>query len=60
MPATSREEPFLRVSSANNEPITLRLEAGLPVTIQLVVDSTCTCAGTRAGSYTDTDRGTAG
>lgn len=56
MSATSQEEAFLCVSTANNEPITLRLEAGVPVTIQLVVDSACTCAGTRAGSYTDTDR----
>ena len=62
MSATSQEETVLRVSTANNEPITLKLEGGGGVTIRVAVESTCTCQSAstnRIGSYIDRDVTTA-
>jgi hypothetical protein len=58
MSATSPEEGILRVSTVNKEPISLRLEAGVPVTVRVEIENNCTC--TRAGSYTDTEHGSVG
>jgi hypothetical protein len=64
MSATSQEETVLRVSTAHNEPITLKLEGGGAVTIRVAVDSACTCtcqsaSTNRVGSYIDRDVTTA-
>lgn len=56
------EETVLHVSTARNEPITLKLEGGGAVTIRVAVDSTCTCqpaSTNRIGSYIDRDVTTA-
>ncbi|MCB5291098.1 hypothetical protein BJQ90_00519 [Arthrobacter sp. SO3] len=58
MSALSPEETVLRVSTARNEPVILKLEGGAAVTLRVEVDSNCTCnAGStpRAGSYIDRD-----
>ena len=58
MSATSPEENILHVSTSNMEPISLRLESGVPVRIRIEIENNCTC--TRAGSYTDTQLGSVG
>lgn len=59
MSAVSPQENILRVSTTDGEPVSLRIDAGVPVTVQLVIENNCRCGGsTRAGAYTDTDFGT--
>ncbi|MFD0046145.1 hypothetical protein QMY03_05075 [Arthrobacter sp. KFRI-F3372] len=60
MPAISPHKSPLRVSTSNGETISLTVDAGAPVNIQLDVGNDCTCGGAarRAGAYTDTDFGT--
>lgn len=60
MTATSPHKSPLRVSTSNGETISLTVDAGAPVTIQLDVGNDCSCGGAtrRSGSYTDTDFGT--
>jgi hypothetical protein len=60
MSATSPEENILHVSTSNKEPISLRLETGVPVRIRIEIENNCTCTCTRAGSYTDTQHGSVG
>lgn len=58
MTAISPEETVLRVSTARNEPVILRVEGGTAVTLRVEVDGSCTChtgAVARAGSYIDRD-----
>jgi hypothetical protein len=60
MSAISPEETVIRVSSTNNEPVSLRLEAGQPVTVRVEVENNCNCrqgSAVRPGSYTDIDFG---
>ncbi|MFM9272510.1 hypothetical protein [Pseudarthrobacter sp. NKDBFgelt] len=60
MPAISPHKSPLRVSTSNGETISLTVDAGAPVTIQLDVGHDCSRGGAarRAGAYTDTDFGT--
>ena len=60
MPAISPHKSPLRVSTSNGETISLAIDAGAPVSIQLDVGNDCSCGGAirRAGAYTDTDFGT--
>jgi spore coat protein U-like protein len=60
MPAVSPQENIVRVSTSRGETVTLTVDAGAPVTIQLDVGGQCNCEGTTrvAGAYTDTDFGT--
>ena len=60
MTVVSPQEHLLRVSTSTGETISLTVDAGAPVTIQLEVGGQCSCAGTArvAGAYTDTDFGT--
>ena len=63
MSAISPEETVIRVSSSTNEPISLRLETGQPVTVRVEIESNCNCrhgSAARPGSYTDTDFGIRG
>ncbi|MBT2514593.1 hypothetical protein [Arthrobacter sp. ISL-30] len=58
MSAISPKGTVLRVSTTDREPVVLQFEGGGSVTLQLEVDSNCTCeagAATRPGSYTDRD-----
>jgi hypothetical protein len=60
MSVVSPQENIVRVSTTNGEPVSLRIEADVPVTVQLEIESNCSCGGSarRAGAYTDTDFGT--
>jgi hypothetical protein len=60
MPAISPHKSPLRVSTTNGETISLTIDAGAPVNIQLDVGNDCSCGGAarRTGAYTDTDFGT--
>lgn len=60
MPVVSPHENILRVSTSMGETVSLTIDAGAPVTIQLEVGGHCNCGGTTrvAGAYTDTDAGT--
>ena len=60
MTIVSPQENLLRVSTSNGETVTLTIDAGAPVTIQLEVGGQCSCGGTTrvAGAYTNTDFGT--
>lgn len=57
MPATSPHKSPMRVSTTNGDTISLTIDAGAPVNIQLDVANDCSCGGgtRRAGAYTDTD-----
>lgn len=58
MSAKSSEETIIRVSTARNEPIALKVEGGGSVTVRVEVESNCACqAGSthRVGSYIDRD-----
>ncbi|WP_310166836.1 hypothetical protein [Arthrobacter sp. BE255] len=48
------------MSTSKGETVTLTIDAGAPVTIQLEVGGPCSCGGTArvAGAYTNTDFGT--
>lgn len=60
MALVSPQENLLRVSTNKGETVTLTIDGGAPVTIQLDVGGHCSCRGTAsvAGAYTDTDFGT--
>lgn len=60
MPVVSPQENLLRVSASKGETVSLTIDPGAPVTIQLDVGGQCSCGGTTrvAGAYTDTDFGT--
>ena len=60
MPAVSPQENIVRVSTSRGETVSLTVDAGAPVTIQLEVGGQCSCGGTAgvAGAYTNTDFGT--
>ncbi|MDR7160594.1 hypothetical protein J2X42_003313 [Arthrobacter sp. BE255] len=60
MPVVPPQENVLRVSTSKGETVTLTIDAGAPVTIQLEVGGPCSCGGTArvAGAYTNTDFGT--
>ncbi|WP_165478329.1 hypothetical protein [Arthrobacter sp. S39] len=48
------------MSTSKGETVSLTIDAGAPVTIQLEVGGQCSCGGTArvAGAYTNTDFGT--
>ena len=60
MPAVSPQENIVRVSTSRGETVSLTVDAGAPVTIQLEVGGHCSCGGavSLAGAYTNTDFGT--
>lgn len=60
MTVVSPQENLLRVSTIKGETVSLTIDAGAPVTIQLEVGDHCNCGGTArgAGAYTDSDFGT--
>ena len=60
MTVDSPQENLLRVSTSKGETVTLTVDAGAPVTIQLDVGGLCDCGSTAsvAGAYTNTDFGT--
>lgn len=60
MAVASPQENLLRVSTNTGETVTLTIDAGAPITIQLEVGGQCNCGGTArvAGTYTDADFGT--
>ena len=60
MPVASPQENLVRVSTTQGETVTLTIDAGAPVTIQLEVGGQCNCGGSArvAGAYTNTDFGT--
>ena len=59
MTAISPRKSPLRVSTTSGETISLTIDPGAPVNIQLDVGNDCSCGGARrAGAYTDTDFGT--
>ena len=60
MTAVSPPENTLRLSTKKGETVSLTIEPGVPVTIQLEVGGQCSCGGTArvAGAYTNTDFGT--
>ena len=60
MTVVSPQENLLRVSTSTGETVSLTIDPGAPVTIQLEVGGQCSCGGTArvAGAYTDTDFGT--
>lgn len=59
MTVVSPQENLLRVSTIKGETVSLTIDAGVPVTIQLEVGDQCICGGAArgAGAYTDTDFG---
>jgi len=59
MTAISAQEPLLRITAADAEPLDLRVEAGVPAAVRIEVQGSCNCQGghRRPGSYTDTDFG---
>ena len=60
MTVVSPRENLLRVSTSKGETLSLTIDPGAPVTIQLEVGGQCGCGGTArvAGAYTDSDFGT--
>lgn len=60
MTVVSPQENLLRVSTIKGETVSLTVDAGAPVTIQLEVGDRCNCGGAArgAGAYTDSDFGT--
>ncbi|MCP8999787.1 hypothetical protein NFC73_08590 [Pseudarthrobacter sp. RMG13] len=61
MPNHHAQKPTLRLSRNGTEPLEIHLESTNPVTVQLQLDSPCTCqhpTQNRPGSYIDSDPGT--
>lgn len=60
MSVVSPQENIVRVFTTKGEPVSLRIEADVPVTVQLEIENNCSCGGSarRTGAYTDTDFGT--